>query len=89
MEIFTIGIVSAVDIEEKIKKIEALFAGAKTDGEVSISGSADTEGNKSAEVEVDISNKGGTISGSVSGSISQDKGGNTSGKAEVKGTMHF
>jgi hypothetical protein len=71
------------------QEIDFFLCGEKVDGEVSASVKADTEGNKSAEVEVKVSNKDGTVSGSASGSMSQDKDGNTKGevKAGVKASF--
>ncbi len=85
----TISTVTTQECSERNFHTDVILCGDKVDGEVSISGSADTEGNKSAEVEVDISSKDGTISGSASGSVSQDKDGNTSGEVRVGGTISF
>jgi len=76
-------------LSTSLSEIEVITCGEKVDGEVSVSGSVDTEGNKSAEMEVEVSSKDGTISGSASGSISQDKDGNTSGEVRVGGTIRF
>ncbi|GEM_PF-4213368 len=66
-----------------------ILCGEKVDGAVSVSGSADTQGNKSVEAEVQVSSKDGNVSASVSGSVSQDKDGHTEGKVEFKTTTHF
>ena len=58
-------------------------------GEVSVRGSADTDGNKDVEVEVKAESADRKSSGSISGGISQDSDGNTSGKVEVDYTIRF
>lgn len=71
------------------REIEVTLCGDSVDGEVSVRGGADSEGNKSGEVEVKVESKDGTVSGSVSGGISQDKDGNTTGKVEGEVTVRF
>ncbi|MCB1107800.1 MAG: hypothetical protein KDK76_06870, partial [Chlamydiia bacterium] len=71
------------------RRSDFILCGASVDGEVSVSGSVDTEGNKSAEVEIEMSSKDGTVSGSVSGSMSQDGSGHTEGKVEGEVIIRF
>lgn len=79
----TISTITTQEYSERNFHTDVILCGEKVEGEVSISENADTEGNKSAEVELDISSKNGPISGSVSGSVSQDKDGNNEGKVEA------
>lgn len=66
-----------------------ILCGKKVDGQVAISGSADTKGNKSAGVEVGIKSKDDKVSGSVSGTISQDEKGGKKGEAKLGVTVNF
>jgi len=76
-------------LSTSLSEIEVITCGEKVDGEVSVRGSADSEGNKNAEVEVEISSKDRNISGSVSGSINQDRDERAQGKVEVEFTYRF
>ncbi len=66
-----------------------ILYGENVDGKVSVSGSADTEGNTSADVRVGISSKDGNISGSISGSVSRDKDGHTEGEVKFETEVSF
>lgn len=66
-----------------------VLCGDTVDGSVSVRGSADTDGNKSVEAELKVSDKEEKVSGSVSAEVKQDSSGSTSGKVEVEATVRF
>jgi len=84
-----ISTVTTQECSERNFHTDVILCGEKVDGKASVSGSADTEGNKKAEVEVEGSSKSGNVSASVSGSISQDKEGKTSGEVKGKVEVRF
>lgn len=63
--------------------------GSDVKGSVSVRGSADTDGNARAGVEVSVRDKSSSVSGSVSGSVSRDSGGHTKGEVKVEGQIEF
>lgn len=85
----TTSIVTTQEYSEGKFHADVVLCGEKVDGEVSIRGSSDTDGNKSAEVEVEVSSKDGNVSGSVSGSVNQDTNGHTEGRVEGEVTIRF
>ena len=68
---------------------DVMLCGENIDGQLSVSASADTEGNKDAGVEFKVSHKEGNFSASVSGSVSQDQEGHSNGKIEIELIRRF
>ncbi|MCB1116273.1 MAG: hypothetical protein KDK71_07380 [Chlamydiia bacterium] len=71
------------------RNIHAVVFGENVDTEISVKGSVDSDGNKSAGVDVDVSTKDGGVSVSASGSVSKDSDGHVSSEAQGKVTINF